>query len=333
MIILTGGAGFIGSAFVWKLNMEGIDDILVVDDLGTSEKWKNLTGLRYSDYLHKDVFLRSVTAGTLEYAPDAIVHMGACSSTIERDAGYLMENNYRFTRILAEWAASRKIRFLYASSAATYGGGEKGFSDAVDFSGLSPLNMYGYSKHLFDLHAERTGLLRKIVGLKFFNVFGPNEYHKGDMASVVFKAFHQIRETGRVQLFRSGREDYADGEQKRDFVYVKDCVDVMWWLLIHGEVNGLFNLGTGEARTWNDLARSLFAALNRPPLIEYIPMPDALRDKYQYLTQASMTQLQRTGCPLIFHSLEESVRDYVVNHLQAQQPFLRSASIDGLEPK
>ncbi len=332
-VIVTGGAGFIGSAFVWKLNLEGIDDILVVDDLGNGEKWKNLAGLRYSDYLHKDVFLRSLTAGGLEYAPDAIIHMGACSSTTERNADYLMENNYRFSRTLTEWAVSRKVRFLYASSAATYGGGETGFSDAVDLSGLSPLNMYGYSKHLFDLYAERTGLLKKIVGLKFFNVFGPNEYHKGDMASVVFKAFHQIEETGHVQLFRSCREDYADGEQKRDFVYIKDCVDVMWWLLIHVEVNGLFNLGTGEARTWNDLARSLFAALNGPPLIGYIPMPDALRDKYQYLTQASMARLRRTGCPLKFHSLEESVRDYVVNHLLARQPFLHSAGIDGREPK
>ena len=197
-----------------------------------------------------------------------------------------------------------------------------GFSDEIDISGLLPLNMYGYSKHIFDLYAERSGLLGKIVGLKFFNVFGPNEYHKDDMTSVVFKAFHQIKETGQVKLFQSHLEEYANGEQMRDFVYIKDCVDVMWWLLIHGEVNGLFNLGTGKARSWNDLVGSLFAVLNRPPRIEYIPMPDALRDKYQYLTQADMNRLQRTGCPLRFRALEESVQDYVVHYLLVGNRFL-----------
>jgi len=323
-VIVTGGAGFIGSAFVWKLNQERIDDILIVDDLKDSEKWRNLAGLRFSDYLHKDVFLHSVTGNTITYAPEALVHMGACSSTMERNADYLMENNYRFTRILAEWAVSRKIRFLYASSAATYGNGAKGFSDEIDLSGLRPLTLYGYSKHLFDLYAERSGLLTEIVGLKFFNVFGPNEYHKGDMASVVFKAFHQIMETGRVKLFKSSREDYADGEQMRDFVYVKDCVEVMWWLLIHDEVNGLFNLGSGRARSWNDLIQALFTAMGHPPQIKYIVMPEALHESYQYFTQASMEQLKKTGCPLHFRSLEEAVRDYVANHLQAKEPHLRS---------
>ncbi|MEN6440399.1 MAG: ADP-glyceromanno-heptose 6-epimerase [Syntrophobacter sp.] len=323
-IIVTGGAGFIGSAFIWKLNQEGIKDILVVDSLSTTEKWRNLIGLDYSDYLEKSAFLRQVTTATLSFNPDAVVHMGACSSTTERDADYLMENNYRYTRILAEWAVARNIRFLYASSAATYGDGATGFSDEVDLNGLSPLNMYGYSKHVFDLHAERTGLLDKIAGLKFFNVFGPNEYHKADMSSVVFKAYHQIIETGRVRLFRSAREDYADGEQKRDFIYVKDCVEVMWWLLVHREFNGLFNLGTGQARTWNDLVAAIFATLNRPLCIEYVPMPDALRDKYQYLTEAGLARLRHKGYPLNFHSLEESVRDYVVNYLEARNPFLSS---------
>jgi ADP-L-glycero-D-manno-heptose 6-epimerase len=324
-VIVTGGAGFIGSAFVWKLNREGVEDILVVDDLGSSEKWKNLVGLRYSDYLHKDVFLRGVASGSLKYGPDAVVHMGACSATTERDTDYLMENNYRFTQTLARWAVARKVRFIYASSASTYGDGGTGFSDAADLSTLRPLNGYGYSKHFFDLYAGSNGLFKEIAGLKFFNVFGPNEYHKGEMASLVFKAFHQIMRTGRVQLFKSCREDYADGEQMRDFVYVKDCLDVMWWLLVHGEVNGLFNLGAGLARSWNDLVRAIFAAMDRPVQIEYITMPETLRGSYQYFTQADMEKLKKTACPLRFHSLEEAVRDYVVNYLQAKVPYLTSA--------
>lgn len=324
-VIVTGGAGFIGSAFVWKLNREGVDNILIVNNLGSSAKWENLVGLHYSDYLHKDVFLRSITSGSLKYGPDAIIHMGACSDTNELDADYLMENNYRFTRTIARWAVARKVRFIYASSASTYGDGGAGFSDNSGLTRLRPLNRYGYSKHLFDLHAESKGLAKKIAGLKFFNVFGPNEYHKGEMTSLVFKAFHQIMRTGRVQLFKSHREDYADGEQMRDFIYVKDCLDVMWWLLVHGEANGLFNLGTGLARSWNDLVRAIFAAMNRPVRIEYIAMPEPLRGSYQYFTQAEMGRLRDTGCPLIFRSLEENVRDYVVNYLSAKVPHLTSA--------
>jgi ADP-L-glycero-D-manno-heptose 6-epimerase len=332
-VIVTGGAGFIGSAFVWKLNREGIDDILIIDELKDGNKWENLAGLRFSDYLHKDTFLAAVRSDSLKFAPQAVVHMGACTSTTEQNASYLMENNYRFTRVLAEWSAARTIRFVYASSAATYGDGKRGFSEETDLFLLRPLNMYGYSKHLFDLYAERTGLLRTIVGLKFFNVFGPNEYHKGDMVSVVFKAFHQIMETGRVTLFKSYHEDYADGEQMRDFVYVKDCVDVMWWLLTHDQVNGLFNLGTGLARSWNDLARAIFTAMRRPPQIDYIDMPEALRESYQYFTRASMDRLMKTGCPLSFRSLEEAVRDYVVNHLEARERHLSSRSDNHGETK
>jgi len=248
--------------------------------------------------------------------------MGACSSTTERDAGYLMENNYRYTRTLAEWTIPHHIRFIYASSAATYGDGQRGFSDRTDLHLLRPLNMYGYSKHIFDLHAKKAGLLDRIVGLKFSNVFGPNEYHKGDMVSVAFKAYHQIMETGEVKLYKSYQEDVMHGERMRDFVYVKDCTRMMWWLLTHSEVNGLFNLGTGRARSWNDLARALFDALELPPQIEYIDMPEAIRGSYQYFTQADGDRLQETGCPLDFRSLEESVRDYVVNNLQKPDPYL-----------
>lgn len=327
-VVVTGGAGFIGSATVWKLNEQGIDDVLIVDELGADEKWKNLVGLNFADYWDKAEFLRRVESDTLGFRPDAIVHMGACSATTERDADYLMRNNYRYTDTLAEWSVRRDVRFLYASSAATYGDGERGFDDEIDIAHLAPLNMYGYSKQLFDLRAARTGLASHIVGLKFFNVFGPNEYHKADMTSVVFKAFHQITEDGAIRLFQSYRPEYGDGDQQRDFVYVKDCVEVMWWLLQHPEVNGLFNVGTGQARSWNDLARAIFAAMGREPSIEYIPMPPALQGKYQYFTQATTTKLQKVGCPVHFRPLEASVRDYVQGYLQHAPDYLSARNVD-----
>ena len=319
-VIVTGGAGFIGSAFVKKLNREGIDDILIVDALGENDKWKNLLGLRYADYLHKDVFIDRLISGRLKFEPSAVVHMGACSSTTVRDVEYLMENNYRYTKTLAHWCAARDIRLLYASSAATYGNGENGFSDECDLRLLRPLNPYGYSKHLFDLRAERDGLFEKIAGLKFFNVFGPNEYHKGEMASLVFKGFRRISETGRIGLFKSCRQEFSDGEQARDFVYVKDCTEAMWWLLSHENVNGLFNLGTGVARTWNDLALALFSAMGRSPEIDYLDMPEGLRGSYQYFSRAETEKLAKAGCPLKFRSLEEAVKDYVANHLTKENP-------------
>jgi ADP-L-glycero-D-manno-heptose 6-epimerase len=330
MIIVTGGAGFIGSAFVWKLNQEGIGDVVIVDRLGDTEKWQNLVGLRYRDYLHKDVFLDLVSRDDLPWPVEAIVHMGACSSTTETDAEYLMENNYRYSRALAEYCLAKSIRFLYASSAATYGGGEHGFSD--DESGiekLRPLNMYAYSKQLFDLWALRNGLTGSMVGLKFFNVFGPNEYHKGEMKSVICKAFHQIGQTGTLKLFQSHREGYGNGEQRRDFISVKDCVEVMWWLLQSQGINGIFNLGTGKARSWNALAGSVFKAMGRDPVIEYIPMPETIRDKYQYFTQAEMAKLARAGCPVRFTELEEAVREYVQGYLAKDDPYLSTHCGDG----
>lgn len=327
MIVVTGGAGFIGSAFAWKLNREGIDDILIVDDLDETDKWKNLRSISYTDYLEKDLFLELLSEGAYEDSIEAIIHMGACSSTTERDSAYLMENNYRYSQILAEWAIDKETRFIYASSAATYGDGAEGFSDDDEFTRkLLPQNMYGYSKHLFDLWALKSGAAKEIAGLKFFNVFGPNEYHKGDMSSVVFKAFHQIRETGKLQLFRSHKPDYEDGKQLRDFVYIKDCVDAMWWLLNNKDVNGVFNLGTGQARSWLDLAHATFDAMDREPQIEFIDMPESIRDRYQYFTQAEMEKLRNTGLPIQFRSLEESVTDYVVNHLSRPNPHLELIS-------
>ncbi len=323
MIVVTGGAGFIGSVFVAKLNDNGIDNIIVVDELGTSEKWKNLVKRRYADYLDKDAFLKMVEADRVPFSVKAIVHMGACSSTTERDAGYLMENNYHYSCRLAEWAQRNNLRFIYASSAATYGDGSRGFSDDDEMTrALKPINMYGYSKQLFDLWVLRNGLIQNVAGIKFFNVFGPNEYHKADMTSVIFKAFHQIREKGRVGLFKSYRPEYADGGQKRDFVYVKECVEVLWWLLEHREVNGIFNLGTGEARTWNDLIGAVFAALDRPAVIDYIEMPEAIRGQYQYFTEARMDKLRAAGCPVDFAPLEKTVGDYVKNHLIKADPYL-----------
>lgn len=323
MIIVTGGAGFIGSAFVWKLNQEGRDDIVIVDQLGTDDKWKNLVNRRFIDYIHKDDFLEMVDTDRVPFKVDALIHMGACSSTTERDADYLWHNNYVYTKLLAEWALNHRVRFIYASSAATYGDGTQGFSDDHKvIKNLRPINMYGYSKQILDLWVLRQKLENKIAGIKFFNVFGPNEYHKGDMASVIFKSFHQIRETGKVKLFKSYKKDYKDGGQMRDFVYIKDCVDAMWWLLNNPKSNGIFNLGTGKARTWNDLIKAVFTAMKKKTNIEYIAMPETLRNQYQYFTEARMSKLKKAGCPVEFSSLENSVRDYVVNHLQKSDPHL-----------
>lgn len=322
MIVVTGGAGFIGSAFVAKLNAEGIDDIIIVDDLGASDKWKNLVKRRYVDCLHKSVFLHMIESDRIPFSVDAVVHMGACSSTTERDCNYLMENNFHYTSLLAQWAVEKGIRFLYASSAATYGDGSRGFSDEDETTlRLRPINMYGYSKQLFDLRVLREGMADRVAGIKFFNVFGPNEYHKGEMTSVVFKAFRQIRETGHVRLFKSYRPEYSDGGQMRDFVYVKDCIQAIWWLLNNREVNGIFNLGTGRARAWNDLIRAVFTAMNLPPAIDYIEMPEAIREQYQYFTEAKMDKLRAAGCPVLFGALEETVADYV-QFLSDPDPYL-----------
>jgi len=323
MIIVTGGAGFIGSAFVWKLNTEGINDIVIVDELGHTDKWKNLVNRRYVEYIHKDVFLRMLRSEQIPFKPAAIIHMGACSSTTERNADYLMDNNYHYTCRLAEWALARDIRFIYASSAATYGDGSQGFSDEnIVTDTLRPINMYGYSKQLFDLWILRNKVETKLAGIKFFNVFGPNEYHKGDMRSVVHKAFEQIRDTGMVRLFRSYKPEYVDGGQMRDFVYIKDCVEVMWWLLQYPKIHGIFNLGTGKARTWNDLIHAVFSAMNMKPCIEYFDMPPEIRNQYQYFTEARMDKLQYAGYPVNFLPLEAAVQDYVANYLQKPDPHL-----------
>ena len=327
-LIVTGGAGFIGSAAIWQLNAMGYDDILCVDALRSGDKWKNLVGLAMTDVLHKDDFLRRVTASPDAFGDvAAVLHLGACSATTERDADYLLANNTHYTATLCDWALARGTRFVYASSAATYGEGERGFDDDPALvPSLQPLNMYGFSKHLFDLRALRSGALGRIAGIKFFNVFGPNEYHKGDMMSVVCKAHRQILQTGRLALFESHRDGWGHGEQQRDFVYVKDCTVALAWLLEHPEANGLFNLGTGRARSWKDLAHAVFAAMGRAPAIDFIPMPESIRDRYQYFTEARMDRLAATGCPVPATALEDAVRDYVTGYLAPGEVTLGTAA-------
>ncbi|MBK8943879.1 MAG: ADP-glyceromanno-heptose 6-epimerase [Ignavibacteriae bacterium] len=316
MIIVTGGAGFIGSAIVWKLNKMGIDDIIIVDHLGESEKWKNLVGLKYLDIFHKDEFLEIINDDSLGFKVDTVFHLGACSATTEKDADYLLYNNFKYTKTLAEYCLENDSKFIYASSAATYGDGENGYEDNEEkLPTLKPLNMYGYSKHMFDLWAQKMKVADKIVGLKYFNVFGPNEFHKGDMRSIVHKAFGQIQETGKVKLFKSYNPNYEDGKQMRDFIYIKDAVDMTLHFIENKNVNGLFNVGTGIARTWIDLVSSIFIAMDLKPNIEIIDMPEILRGKYQYFTEAKIEKIRNAGFKNEITSLENSVEDYVKEYL------------------
>ncbi len=311
MIVVTGGAGFIGSALVHALNRRGHTDIDIVDIEDHPEKKNNLASLKFSRLVSPDTFLEQVRDGSLQ-GVDALFHLGACSSTTETDVDFLNRNNFQFTQHLAQYCLGRNIRFIYASSAATYGDGCQGYSDDVAYlTTLTPLNPYGQSKQDFDLWAQREGVLDQMVGLKYFNVFGPNEYHKEDMRSMVLKGYEQIRDTGKIRLFKSYREEYGDGQQVRDFIYVQDAVAMTLFFLDHPEVNGLFNVGTGQARCWNDLAASLFSALNREPKIEYIEMPDSIRDQYQYHTCAEIDKIRNAGYDRPILSLEDAVNDYV----------------------
>jgi ADP-L-glycero-D-manno-heptose 6-epimerase len=317
-ILVTGGAGFIGSALVWALNQRGRTDIVVTDVDRAGPKERNLAPLRFADFVGAAEFRARLAANPDAFgAFSAAFHLGACSATTEMDVAYLADNNTAYTRELAAWALARGTRFIYASSAATYGDGSGGMDDRdPDLARLRPLNPYGDSKHHFDLEAQRRGWLDRIVGLKYFNVFGPNEDHKGDMRSVVHKACGQIRATGRVQLFRSHRPDYADGEQRRDFLYVKDAVAMTLHFAEGGAgAGGLFNLGSGEAHTWLELVRAVFAALGREPRIEFIEMPAALRDKYQYFTRADISKLRASGYARPGTPLADAVADYVRHYL------------------
>jgi len=315
-VLVTGGAGFIGSVLVWELNRRGCSQVVIADYPAHREKSVNLLGLQFTEIIEPSELPGRLTSGSIGKL-DTIFHLGACSSTTETNEQYLRENNYEYSRNLAEWALGAGVRFVYASSAATYGDGSAGMddSDPRQLENLKPLNSYGQSKQWMDLHAWREGWLDRIVGLKYFNVFGPNEYHKGDMRSVVCKSYTEVLHTGVIQLFKSYRQQYRDGEQRRDFLYVKDAVAVTLHLAANRAANGIFNIGSGKARMWNDLARSVFAALGREPRIEYIEIPESIRDKYQYFTQADISKIRAAGYDRPITSLEDAVRDYVVNYL------------------
>lgn len=329
MYIVTGGAGFIGSVLVNRLNSEGIEDIIIVDELEASDKWKNLQNQTFAHFVHKDQFLEKLRSNTIPDVEDprsiqGIIHLGACSYTTEKDMDFLMENNVHYSQALANFAVQHGIRFIYASSGSTYGAGELGYDDDDALTPkLRPLHEYGYSKQLFDVWVLRKGYQNNIAGLKFFNVYGPNEYHKGSkMFGPVKWGFDQATGTGTIRLFKSYHDDYKDGEQLRDFIYVKDCADAMWWLLQNPEVNGICNLGTGKARSWNDVARAIFDALGKKESIEYIDMRPELRNQYQYFTEAKMDKLRGFGYSKEFTSVEDGVRDYVQNYLMGESPYL-----------
>ncbi len=325
MLLVTGGAGFIGSNLVAALAARG-REVAVCDWMRNDERWRNLAKHEIADLVAPEDL-----PAWLARAPrlDAVFHMGANSSTTETDIDDIARNNIRATLALLEWCTENATPLIYASSAATYGDGRAGFDDDASPQALArhrPLNAYGWSKHVIDRRVARLAeagakMPPQWAGLKFFNVYGPNEYHKATMKSVVAQNYPRVASGEPVRLFKSERPDYPDGGQLRDFIYVRDCIDVMLWLFDHREVSGLFNLGTGEARTWLDLAHAMFAAAGMEPRIEYIPMPDAIAPRYQYFTQAKMEKLRAAGYAAAFTTLEEGVGDYVRNFLMADDPY------------
>jgi ADP-L-glycero-D-manno-heptose 6-epimerase len=325
MLLVTGGAGFIGSNVVASLNEAGRTDIAINDSLGDDGKWRNLAARQIADWVPPADLLRWLDGRKL----DALVHLGAISSTTATDGDAVMDNNFRLSLRLLDWCTATRTPFIYASSAATYGDGRQGFSDdwaIAALKQLKPMNLYGWSKHLFDLAiVERAARKEKMppqwAGLKFFNVFGANEYHKGDMMSLVAKRFDDAKSGKTIRLFKSHRADVADGEQKRDFIYVDDAVAVVRWLLDTPAISGLFNVGTGEARSFKDLMMALFAALGRKPAIDYIDMPASIRDSYQYFTQAETGNLRRAGYNAPFSALEAAVRHYVTSYLDCADRY------------
>jgi ADP-L-glycero-D-manno-heptose 6-epimerase len=325
MLLVTGGAGFIGSNVVAALNEAGRTDVVVCDLLGDSGKWRNLAKRQLADIVPPAELLTWLNGRRL----DAVIHMGAISETTATDGDLVIETNFRFSMRLLDWCTAHSVPFIYASSAATYGDGARGFDDDPSLDALRrlrPMNLYGWSKHLFDMAVmERACRAKKLppqwAGLKFFNVFGPNEYHKGPMASVLAKRFDDIKAGRTVELFKSHREGIADGDQRRDFIYIYDVVRVVMWLLATPDVSGLFNVGTGKARSFRDLMLSAYAALGTAPNIRYIDMPLSIRDSYQYFTQSEVDRLQRAGYNGGFTALEEAVGLYVKGYLDSADRY------------
>jgi ADP-L-glycero-D-manno-heptose 6-epimerase len=321
-ILVTGAAGFIGSCLIAELNARGHGNIIAVDLLTDDRRYRTLVPLEFSDYLEADDLLARVENHPNGLPPiHTVFHLGARASTAETDCRRLIKDNYEYTKTLAEWAVARGIRFVYASSAATYGDGSAGMDDGEEcIPNLRPLNPYGYSKQLFDRHALRRGMLPHIYGMKYFNIFGPNELHKGAMASMVLRAYRQIRDTGRVQLFKSHRPEFADGCQRRDFLYVKDAVAMTIFLATlpgksSGPTGGIFNVGSGHASTWLELVSPVFRAMGVEERIEFVAMPPAIRAHYQYYTYANIGKIRRAGYGTAITPLAEAVTDYVTNHL------------------
>jgi len=320
-ILLTGAAGFIGSCFLRKLNDAGYSDIWLVDTVASAEGIPNLVNKRYRAYLSREELLPQLSSGKLNHL-DLVVHLGACSDTTEMDRAFLTRNNVEYSQMLARWALEKGKRFQYASSASVYGDGKKGYSDADEELGsFHPLNPYAESKYAFDRWLVAEKLSDAVVGYRYFNVFGPNEYHKAGMRSMVCKAIDQIKNKGHVELFASSRAGYENGSEQRDFIYAKDVNEAMMFFVNNPTLGGIFNIGTGRARTFKELILAVFVALGQAPKIQFIPMPPHLQKQYQYFTEADLKKLRAAGCNVAFQSLEESVADYVRAHLTQPNPY------------
>ncbi len=322
MILITGASGFIGSALIWYLNQLGREDIILSDKLHSGEKWLNIRKRKYYDWVDRDELFEWLES--TEVKIDTIVHMGACSATTEKNADFLMKNNYEYSKKLWKYANKENINYIYASSAATYGDGDLGYSDKQEkLEDLLPLNKYGYSKHIFDLWVLKQKITpAQYVGLKFFNVYGPNEYHKNRMASMVYHSYNQAQETGQVKLFKSYKDGYKDGYQLRDFVYIKDVVKVINFFIENRNKSGIYNLGTGKARSFYDLADNTMKSMEKKSNIKFVDMPEDLRGRYQYYTQAKMDKLKKIGYNEKFYSLEEGIYDYVTQYLMNEDKYL-----------